>query len=139
MLMPQANWIILLHFLLLWGSVITGLASQWRIPLPLYLSLPMGAMIWLLGVFYNLSTLRRQRLNAESHRLAVQKRVYHRIAARTVMNLGVVVASRSWLTLIVTALLIPLYANAARRRQQYLDYLRTGMLSDAFPHRVSRR
>ncbi|NPV58684.1 MAG: hypothetical protein HPY75_03345 [Actinobacteria bacterium] len=137
--MPQANWIILLHFLLLWGSVITGLASQWRIPLPLYLSLPMGAMIWLLGVFYNLSTLRRQRLNAESHRLAVQKRVYHRIAARTVMNLGVVVASRSWLTLIVTALLIPLYANAARRRQQYLDYLRTGMLSDAFPHRVSRR
>lgn len=137
--MPQANWIILLHFLLLWGSVITGLASQWRIPLPLSLSLPLGAMIWLLGVFYNLSTLRRQRLNAESHRLAVQKRVYHRIAARTVMNLGVVVASRSWLTLVVTALLIPLYANAARRRQQYLDYLRTGMLSDAFPHRVSRR
>lgn len=139
MLMPQANWVILLHLLLLWGSVITGLASQWRIPLPLSLSLPLGAMIWLLGVFYNLRTLRRQRFIAESHRLAVQKRLYHRIAARTVMNLGVVVASRSWLTLIVTALLIPLYANAARRRQQYLDYLRTGILSDAFPHRVSRR
>ena len=137
--MPQANWVILLHLLLLWGSVITGLASQWRIPLPLSLSLPLGAMIWLLGVFYNLRTLRRQRFIAESHRLAVQKRLYHRIAARTVMNLGVVVASRSWLTLIVTALLIPLYANAARRRQQYLDYLRTGILSDAFPHRVSRR
>ncbi|MBC7230969.1 MAG: hypothetical protein H5T74_11350 [Actinobacteria bacterium] len=139
MLMPQANWIIFLHFLLLWGSVITGLASQWRIPLPLAAALPLGSMIWLLGVLYNLSTLRRHRLRPESHRTALQKRIYQRIAARTFMNLGVTVASRSWLTLMVTALLIPLYANAARRRQQYLDYLRTGMMSDAFPHRISRR
>ncbi len=139
MLMAQANWIILLHFLLLWGSVITGLASQWHIPLPFAVSIPLGTMIWLLGVLYNLSTLRRHRLNPEARRTALQRRAYQRIAARTVMNLGVGLASRSWLTLIVSVLLIPLYANAARRRQQYLDYLRTGMMSDAFPHRITRR
>ncbi len=137
--MPQANWIILLHLLLLWGSVITGLASQWRIPLPFAVSIPLGAAIWLLGFLYNLNALRRHRFNPEGHRTAFQKRVYRRIAARTLMNLGVTVISRSWLTLIASALLVPLYANAARRRQQYLDYLRTGMMSDAFPHRVSRR
>jgi hypothetical protein len=40
------------------------------------------------------------------------------------------------LTLIVAVILIPFYAAAARRRQRYLDYMRTGMLSDAFPDRI---
>ena len=138
MLMPQANWIILLHFLALWGSVITGLASRWRVPVPFAVSIPLGAMIWLVGFLYNLNALRSQRTGGASHRAALQRRTYRRIGARTVMNLGVALAFRSWLTVIVSFLLVPLYANAARRRQQYLDYLRTGMMSDAFPHRVKR-
>jgi len=40
--------------------------------------------------------------------------------------------------MMVSALLIPLYATAARQRRAYLDYLRTGMLSNAFPHRIRR-
>ena len=54
------------------------------------------------------------------------------------MNLGVAIGFGSWLTLIVAAILIPFYAAAARRRERYLDYMRTGMMSDAFPDRVVR-
>jgi hypothetical protein len=55
------------------------------------------------------------------------------------MNLGIGVAFRSWLTLLVALILIPFYALAAHQRRQYLDYMRSGMLSGAFPDRVSRR
>lgn len=136
MLMPQANWVIVLHFFLLWGSVITGLAAGWRIPIPIYVSLPLGLMIWAVGLLYNLSATQRHRRGPATHRAALARRGYQRIIARTIMNLGVAVGFRSWLTLIVAVILIPFYAAAARRRQRYLDYMRTGMLSDAFPDRI---
>ena len=135
-LMPQANWVILLHFVLLWGSVITGLAAGWRINIPLSVAIPIGAMIWLMGFLYNVSLIQRQRRGIAPHRTVLASRSYLRITARTVMNLGIAVGSRSWLTLIVAAILIPFYAAAARRRERYLDYMRSGMLSDAFPDRI---
>lgn len=134
--MPQANWVILLHFVLLWGSVITGLAAGWRIGIPLPVAIPLGLAIWLLGFLYNLSIIRRQRRGLATHRTALARGGTLRIAARTIMNVGVAVGSRSWLTLIIAALLIPFYAAAARRRERYLDYMRTGVMSDAFPDRV---
>ncbi len=134
--MPQANWIILLHFILLWGSVITGLAAGWRINIPLAAAVPLGVMIWLLGLLYNLSVMQRQKRGPMRHRTAQTHRSLLRIAARTLMNLGVAAASRSWLTLIVAVIIIPFYTAAARRRERYLDYMRTGMLSDAFPERI---
>ena len=79
MLMPQANWIILLHFLALWGSVITGLASRWRVPVPFAVSIPVGTMIWLVGFLYNLNALRDQRADNASHRAALQRHTYRRI------------------------------------------------------------
>jgi hypothetical protein len=93
-------------------------------------------MIWLMGLLYNVSLIRRQRMGKAPHRTVLASRSYLRITARTVMNLGIVVGSRSWLTLIVAAILIPFYAAAARRRERYLDYMRSGMLSDAFPDRI---
>lgn len=134
--MPQANWVIILHLLLVWGSVITGLAAGWRIGIPLAVAAPLGVIIWVLGFAYNASMVRRQRHRVATHRSAATRRGYQRIVARTVMNIGIAVGFRSWLTLIVAAILIPFYAAAARRRERYLDYMRTGMMSDAFPDRV---
>jgi len=134
--MPQANWVILLHFVLVWGSIITGLAAGWRLPIPIVVSIPLGLMIWALGLLYNVSVTRRYRRGPATHRSALVRRSYQRIAARTIMNLGIAIGFRSWLTLIVAALLIPFYASAANRRQRYLDYMRTGMMSDAFPDRI---
>jgi len=134
--MPQANWVIVLHFLLLWASVITGLAAGWNMPIPIVVSAPLGLMLWALGFLYNLSANQRYRRGVATHRSAQARRSYQRITARTIMNLGVAVGFRSWLTLLVAILLIPFYATAARRRQRSLDYLRTGVLSDAFPDRI---
>jgi len=134
--MPQANWVIVLHFLLLWASVITGLAAGWLMPIPIIVSIPLGLMIWALGLFYNIGANQRYRRGLATHRSAQARRSYQRITARTIMNLGIAVSFRSWLTLLVAIILIPFYATAARRRQRYLDYMRTGVLSDAFPDRV---
>jgi len=92
--------------------------------------------MWILGFLYNLSANQRYRRGQATHRSAQARRSYQRITARTIMNLGVAVGFRSWLTLLVTLILIPFYATAARRRQRYLDYMRTGVLSDAFPDRI---
>jgi hypothetical protein len=136
--MPQANWMIVLHFLLVWGSVITGLAAGWRVPVPIVISIPLGLMIWALGLLYNVSLIQRHRRGLATHRAAQARRSYQRITARTIMNLGVAIGFRSWLTLIAAVILIPFYASAARRRQRYMDYMRTGVLSDAFPDRIVR-
>ena len=125
-----------MHFVLLWGSVITGLAAGWRIPIPIAVAIPLGLMIWALGLLYNVSLTQHHRRGPATHRTALARRSYQRIAARTIMNLGVAIGFRSWLTLIVAALLIPFYAAAANRRRRYLDYMRTGVLSDAFPDRI---
>ena len=138
-LMPQGNWIIALHFVLLWGSVITGLAAGWRIPIPLPVAVLLGLMVWSVGFLYNVDINRRRRGGPALHRAALARRGHLRIAARTLMNLGVALGFKSWLTLIVAFLLIPFYAAAARGRQRYLDYPRSGMLGDAFPDRVVKR
>ncbi len=106
--------------------------------MPLPVSLPLGIMIWILGLVYNLRLIQRQKKGLARHRYLMTHGSHQRIAARTLMNLGVAVGSRSWLTLIVVAILVPFYAAAARRRERYLDYMRTGMLSDAFPKRIVR-
>ena len=136
--MPQANWVIILHFVLLWGSVITGLAAGWRIGIPVPVAVPLGLLVWLLGLLYNVSFIQRRRRGLAVRRPALGHRGFLRISARTIMNLGVAIGFGSWLTLIVAAILIPFYAAAARRRERYLDYMRTGMMSDAFPDRVVR-
>lgn len=126
-----------MHFALLWGSVVTGLAAGWRIGVPLPLAIPIGLAIWLLGFLYNLSLVNRQRRRLPS-RLTSIRHSYLRIMARSLMNLGVAIGSTTWLTLIAVAILVPLYTAAAHRRERYLDYVRNGMMSGAFPDRIVR-
>lgn len=137
--MPDASWIIFVHFLAIWASVATGLIAGWLLPLPVWVSMPLGFLLWVGGLLYNISSINRQRREPATHRAAEDHRIYQRISARTLMNLGIALAFRSWLTIIVAIVLIPLYTAAARRRRRYIDYLRTGMLSDAFPQDSAKR
>ncbi len=137
--MPQGNWIIPLHFMAIWMSVATSLMAGWSIGLQPYVSFPLGFVIWSTGFFLNLRVLEGQRRRKATHSKAHVERSYRRIAARTVMNLGIALAFRSWLTMMTAGILIPFYLEAAKKRRMYLDYLRTGMLHDAFPHRIPRR
>jgi hypothetical protein len=137
--MPQANWVIVLHFLVLWGTVATGFMAGWRLPISFVVAVPLGLLLWAAGFLYNLNYARQFKHALPQHRAALARRGYWRIAARTTMNVGIGLGFRSWLTLVAAGLLIPFYAAAARRRRLYLDYMRTGMLSNAFPDRVPRR
>lgn len=136
--MSQGNWIVFVHFIAIWLSVLTSLVAGWSLSIHYYISFPIGCLVWLLGLLINLRQLRNSRMSPSTHRRWHSQFSQQRIAARTVMNVGVALAFRSWFTLLVAGLLIPLYISAARKRRAYLDYLRTGMLSDAFPHRIRR-
>lgn len=136
--MQQANWIIFLHFLALWGSVITSLAATWRLPVPLAVAMPLGAALWACGFLVNVYAARQPGPVRPSYRSPFYRSSGRRIFARTIMNLGIALFFRAWLTIAVALVLVPLYALAAQRRRLYLDYMRTGMLSDAFPDRINR-
>ena len=116
--------------------MITGLVAGWRLPINNFLAIPLGLLLWALGFWFNMYVIQKARQEPALHRVEMNRRRYQRIAARTLMNIGVAVAFRSWLTLIVAAVLIPFYAAASRSRQRYLEYLRTGMQDDAFPDRT---
>lgn len=136
--MSSANWVIALHFIALWGSVITGLLADWRLSISVLAAVPLGLVMWAAGFMFNMYVVQRARRGTTRHRAEMTRRRYQRIVARTLMNLGIGLAFRSWLTLLVSALLIPFYAAASRNRQRYLEYLRTGMQDEAFPDRMRK-
>jgi hypothetical protein len=136
--MFQANWVIILHFVLLWGSVGIGLMADWKLPISYLAAIPLGIFLWASGLLYNIYSIRRMRDKPAGHRTALARSGYRRIAARTMMNLGIGLAFRSWPTFLAAIILIPLYSLAASQRRHYLDYMRSGMLSDAFPDRISK-
>jgi MFS family permease len=137
--MPQANWVIVLHIIILWGSVFAGLTAGWRLPFSYVVAIPLGLIIWGAGLLYNLYNIQRFRRRPARHQAELNRRVYQRIVARTMMNLGIGLATRSLLTIIAAVVLIPIYIVAANKRRQYLDYLRSGMQSDVFPDRIAKR
>jgi hypothetical protein len=136
--MPTANWVIALHFIALWGSVLTGLLAGWRLPLSNLVAIPLGLLLWAAGLLFNIYVIQRVRNSPPMRRSEMTGRSYQRITARTLMNLGLGLLFRSWLTLIVAILLIPFYTAASRSRRRYLDYMRTGMQDDAFPDRMQK-
>ncbi len=136
--MSQGTWIVFVHFAAVWLSVATSLVAGWSLPIRIYVSFPLGCMLWCLGLLLNLRLVRFLRLDTAAYRARRTQYSYQRVAARTLMNAGIALAFRSWFTMLVTAMLIPFYISASRKRREYLDYLRTGMLSDALPHRVKR-
>lgn len=134
--MSDASWIIPLHFLLVWGSVLISMASQWRMPLPFGLAAGLGFTMWLVAMALN--TMRVNRFRTGAIRLSYRQRESSRILARTLMNLAISILFRSWLTLIVAFCLVPLYIHASRVRERFLHYLRTGIWDQALPGRTHR-
>lgn len=134
--MSDASWIIPVHFLLIWGSVLISLASHWKIQLPLGAAMGLGAALWLSATALNAS--RVSRFRAGSARRTFRQREASRILARTFMNLGISIFFRSWFTFIVTFMMIPVYYHASRVRERFLHYLRTGIWDQALPGRTHR-
>jgi len=135
--MAQENLLIVLHFMLLWGSVILGLVAGLLLPISNLISIPLGVILWALGFFYNFHLIQTRR-PYNLHRPTAGQKSYERIVARTLMNLGIAFGFRSWLTIITAVILILLYAWVARRKKEYLDFRRERNIADAFPDRSRR-
>jgi len=134
--MSDGSWIIPVHFLVVWGSVLISIASRWRMRLPLGAALGLGIAIWLAAMVLNASRVRRFR--AGDTRMTFRQRESSRILARTLMNIGISVLFKSWLTLIVSFLMVPVYLYASRVRERFLHYLHTGIWEQAMPGRTHR-
>jgi hypothetical protein len=136
--MPQENLVVALHFFLLWGTVIIGLAAGLLLPVSKLIAIPLGVVLWILGFLYNFHLMQRRRVrNLHSH--LSSSRSNGRIAARSLMNLGIAFGFRSWLTIIAAFILIPLYMWAVARRREYLDFARERNTGEVFPHRSRKR
>ncbi len=119
--MPQGNWIVFMHFIAVWLSVVISLMARWSMSVKVYVLLPLGIMTWALGFLLNMHLLRSSRERPALYQAAQLRRIYLRITARTIMNVGIALAFRSWFTLLVTGILIPFYVSAGKARRVYLD------------------
>jgi hypothetical protein len=120
--MPQENLVVALHFLFLWGTVIAGLEAGLLLPFSKLIAIPLGAALWAIGLFYNFHLIQTRRAQSP-HVRSLPPRSNERIAARTLMNLGIALGFRSWLTIITAFLLIPLHLWSARRTMEYLGFI----------------
>ncbi len=135
--MPQENLLVILHFMLLWGSVILGLVAGLLLPISNLISIPLGVILWGLGFFYNYHLIQTRR-PYNPHRPTAGQKSYERIVARTLMNLGIAFGFRSWLTIIAAVILIPPYAWVAGKKREYLDFRHERNITDVFPDRSRR-
>ena len=136
--MPQENLLIALHFILLWGSVTIGLVAGLLLPVSNLIAIPLAVILWAFGFFYNFRLV-QTRPAYNPNRPGAGRKSYERITARTLMNLGIAIVFRSWITLIAAIILIPLYTWAARKKRQYLDSLHGHGVADVFPDRSETR
>jgi hypothetical protein len=136
--MPQENLVVALHFFLLWGTVIIGLAAGLLLPVSKLIAIPLGVLLWILGLLYNLHLVQRRRVR-NPHARVSSSRGNGRIAARSLMNFGIAFGFRSWLTIIAAFILIPLYMWAVARRREYVDFAREPDTGDVLPDRLRRQ
>jgi hypothetical protein len=113
--MASMQWLVVVQLVLVWGSVIIGLLTGWRMPLPRWAAIPAGLAIWFGGLILNLQGRKRFREVMGPGGLKARKRGYPLIAGRTAMNLGIALAFRSWPTLVATALLLAFYLLLAQK------------------------
>jgi hypothetical protein len=49
--MSQANWVIFLHLIALWGSVGIGAMAGWTMPISYFVAVPLGIILWGCGLY----------------------------------------------------------------------------------------
>ncbi len=118
--------LLALNILFIWGSAILfSMVLKWRLPIPLWAGMTFGVLLWIAGFLFAIQVtaerrrLRRGTARAGTHLMGL---VAHPFAtARLMMNLGIGLAFRSWVTLIIAVLLYPMYTLLARRRRSALS------------------
>ncbi len=118
--------LLLINTFFIWGSAILfSVVLEWRLPIPLWAGLVFGILLWIAGLLFAIQvTAERRRLRRGTARAGTRLMglVAHPYAtSRLMMNLGVALAFRSWVTLIIAVLLYPLYTMLARRRRSALS------------------
>ncbi|MDI7252025.1 MAG: hypothetical protein QME89_05640 [Actinomycetota bacterium] len=123
--------------LLIMGSVVAAYLLHWRIPLPAWLAVPAGVLLWGGGLLYTL----RRRGEWKARRGRGRRRMfpggYPLVWARGAMHLGVALGFRSWPTLgaAVVFLAVNLFL-AARARRVVLERVWELAEGGKFPRRV---
>ncbi len=88
--------ILLIESLLVLGSAIAGYLLHWRIPLPVWLAVPAGLILWAGGLFFTLR-LRRRRAERRGREMRGRSRKgYPLVEARGGMHLGAAIGFRLW-------------------------------------------
>lgn len=118
--MRRIRHILLIESLLVLGSAIAGYLLHWRIPLPAWLAVPAGLILWAGGLFFTLR-LRRRRAERRGREMRGRSRKgYPLVEARGVMHLGVAIGFRSWPTLAAAAVLFAANLALAMRMRRTL-------------------
>ena len=118
--------LLLINVFFIWGSAILfSVVLNWRLPIPLWAGLVFGILLWMAGLLLAIKvTAERRRLRRGTARSGTHLMglVAHPFATtRLMMNLGIALAFRSWVTLIIAVLLYPLYTMLAKRRRSALS------------------
>lgn len=121
-----APGLLLVNIFFIWGSAILfGVVLKWRLPIPLWAGLVFGILLWIAGLLFAIQvTAERRRLRRGTARSGTHLMglVAHPFATtRLMMNLGMALAFRSWVTLIIAILLYPMYTLMAKRRRSALS------------------
>ncbi len=118
--------LLLINTFFIWGSAILfSVVLKWRLPIPLWAGLVFGVLLWIAGLLFAIQVtaerrrMRRGTARAGTHLMGLVAHPY--ATSRLTMNLGVALAFRSWVTLIIAVLLYPLYTMLARRRRSALS------------------
>ena len=118
--------LLLINVFFIWGSAILfSLILKWRLPVPLWAGLVFGRLLWIAGSLLAILVraerrrLRRGTARSGTHLMGL---VAHPFAtSRLMMNLGIALAFRSWVTLVIAILLYPTYTLLAKRRRSALS------------------
>ncbi len=118
--------LLLINIFFIWGSaVLFSVVLEWRLPIPLWAGLVFGVLLWLAGLMFAMQVTaerRRMRRGTAQPGTRLMGLVAHPYAtARLMMNLGIGLAFRSWVTLIIAVLLYPVYTLLAKRRRSALS------------------
>ncbi len=112
--------ILFFETLLVVGSVVAAYLLQWRIPLPVWLAVPAGLLLWLGGLMFTLNRRRRWMAQNGVRSRRGGRNGYPLVKARGIMHLGVALGFRSWPTLALAAVLFALNLILAMRTRRLM-------------------
>ncbi len=118
--------LLLINIFFIWGSAILfSVVLKWRLPIPLWAGVVFGIILWIAGLLFAMQVtaerrrLRRGTARPGTHLMGLVAHPY--ATSRLMMNLGIGLAFRSWVTLIIAVLLYPAYTLLAKRRRSALS------------------